>query len=73
MNKQLICQRLKNIPLSRNIVPEIYSTLLKCLTTPFLIRHLEINFSQVKSPQLAESKLIRFYYPDNESSSSYRV
>lgn len=52
-----IPKALKIIPLSRNIVYEIYFALLICLTTPFLTHCLQINFSQVKSPKLQISRV----------------
>lgn len=52
-----IPKALKIIPLSRNIVYEIYFALLICLTTPFLTHCLQINFTQVKSPKLQISRV----------------
>lgn len=59
------------ITLSSNMVCEISS--ISIYLTPFLIYHLEINFTQVQSPhyKLEVSKLTRFHSLSNESNSKY--
>lgn len=60
------------ITLSRNMVCEFLSILIY-ETTPFLIYHLEINFTQVKVPhyKLAVLKFTRFHSLNRESNSKY--